>query len=176
MFLFYFQHRARSTTTPPVAHIFTPRKYECLDSGKIPEGAESTGTLGIKRSKNTERERTVTWYFNCSGTSLWKISSKTPPLEKEILKIAPPSCIYSTGDANGSKTSIKQGAFHLCLTQISTAWENMPSFSGLLGWCHAARVKCCCTGVKQLQISCVCVQECCAFVLPLTNRPFFQAT
>lgn len=95
------------------------------------------------------------------------------------LKIAFPSCIYSTQDASGRKTSIKEGVFHLCITQIwgyHTAWEDMPIYSGLLGRCRAARVKCCCVGVKQLQISCVCAEECCVFVLQLTNRLPFWAT
>lgn len=85
MFPFYFEHHARSTATPPVAHIFTPRKSECLDSGTDSTRSRVDRNTWRKRSKNRERERTVTWYFNCSGTSLWKISSKTPPLEKRII-------------------------------------------------------------------------------------------
>lgn len=82
-------------------------------------------------------------------------------------------------DASGSKTSIKEGVFHLCITQICgyhTAWEHMPIYSGLLGRCHAARVKCCCVGVKQLQISCVCAEECGVVAPRLTNRLPFRAT
>lgn len=103
--------------TPPVAHIFTPRKYECLDSGTDSTRSRVDRNTWRKRSKDRERERTVTWYFNCSGTSLWKISSKTPLWKKKESKNSSSVLYLFNWDANGSK----QGVFHLCLTQIRGA-------------------------------------------------------
>lgn len=106
----------------------------------------------------------------CSGK---KTPAKQPDSPKNSFST---TCLFNPG-CKWQQTSIKERDFHLCVTRICayhTVWEHKAIYSGLLGRCHAARVKCCRVGVKQLQISCVCAEECCVFVQRLTNRlPFW---
>lgn len=101
---------------------------------------------------------------------LWeKTPAKQPDSPKNSFSTA---CLFNPG-CKWQQTSIKERDFHLCVTRICayhTVREHKAIYSGLWGRCHVARVKCCRVGVKQLQISCVCAEECCVFVQRLTNR------
>lgn len=121
--------------------IFTPRTST--------ESRAWTGTFG----------RRLLWTI-CPVAPVAALGKKHQPNNLTALKIAFPPRVYSTQDASGSKTSIKEGDFHLCVTRICayhTVREHKAIYSGLLGRCHAARVKCCRVGGQTIaDFLCLC--------------------